>query len=800
LSNRHLRISLAATLVVLSVLAGCASQPAVPRDRTDIPGYQNSPPGLAGLDTEPFRDRRILIDPGHGGYFRGAVGDGGLTEAEVNLGVALYLQGMLQWAGAEVRLTRSADVDFLSLADSSLSSDLAARVAICDSLRPDIFLSIHHNSTASRDPDLNETQTYYPLGREGADRDLARAIHGQLVRALEIEPAKILPGGFYVLRNSPVPAVLGEPAMISNPVIEGRLTLARSLELEASAYFLGLREYFAAGMPRWVTDVPDTVTGATTAVPASWRFDPGGPQAPTLDPTSISVAADGEPVAYQLSPDGQSINLEWRAVRSRRELVIKGRNLAGRAAPDRVHLRAVLDPGPWWIKFIAEAGPPPYRGLLTYANESAPLTSFKPLRMWHRDRRRDGIPLPVYPGRRGWLFLESAPTDLTEYELVEQKLSDVTVVWPASVPTILILPSGVAWIHLAAPSGSWPDDSVPGGHWRSRTRWDRSLVGYGDPDWPAVPRRQDTPLWLEADGARPLFLDATGHTPWQEPGEMPPDTLVWQPLLPALIGKRVAIDPRGGGVDDQGRGPLGTRGSDLNLQVANRLAALLRGAGCQVTLVREGEIWTPDPERVRRADQFGADLYLAIGRGAPEVRHHHGSTFGTPWAASCAGAIAPLVADTMMAAPTYDYVLRHTACPAILIQLETPTTATIENRLTDAAWQDVMARALFRGTVTLLEPAVEFALIPDILRSLGNRALPADRLDLVRLDGNFVWVPPSGQSVAPAVPSLGAGDPGLPMRRGHHVLELRAGAHWQLWTVSRRPGGDWDGRILLENR
>ena len=799
MSNRHLRTSFAAALMALSTLVGCASQPAVPRDRTDVPGYRNPPPGLTGLDTAPFRDRQILIDPGHGGYFRGAVGQSGLTEAEVNLGVALYLQGMLQWAGAEVRLTRSADVDFLSLADSSLTSDLAARVAICDSLQPDVFLSIHHNSTASRDPDINETQTYYPLGREGADLDLARAIHRQLVRALEIEPAKILPGGFYVLRHSPVPAVLGEPAMISNPVIEGRLTLARSLELEASAYFLGLREYFAAGMPRWVTDVPDTMTMKTLTVPASWRFDSGAPAAPKLDPASLRVTADGEPVAYQLSPDGQSINLDWRTLSGRRELVIKGRNLAGRAAPDRVHV-LVIWPGPWRIKFIAEPGPPPYRGLLTYTNESAPLSSFEPLRLWHSDRHRDVIPLPVYPGRRGWLFLESAPTDLTEYELVEQNLSDVSTVWPASGPTILVLPSGAAWIHLATPPEIWPNDPVPGGHWRSRTRWDRSLVGYGDPNWPAVPRRQDTPLWLEADGARPLFLDTTGHTPWQDPGESPPDTLVWQPLLPALIGKRVAIDPRGGGVDDQGLGPLGIRGSDLNLQVAGRLAALLRGAGCQVALVREGEIWTPDPERVRRADQFGADFYLAIGRGAPEVRHHHGSTFGTPWAASCAGAIAPLIADTVVTTPAYDYVLRHTACPAVLVQLEAPTTADIEARLTDAARQNAMARAIFRGTVTLLEPTVEFALFPDILQRLGDRALPTDRLDLARLDGNFVWLPPPGQPAAAAVPSLVAADPGLPLLEGHHVLELRAGPHWQLWTVSRRPGGDWDGRILLENR
>jgi len=234
--------------------------------------------------------------------------------------------------------------------------------------------------------------------------------------------------------------------------------------------------------------------------------------------------------------------------------------------------------------------------------------------------------------------------------------------------------------------------------------------------------------------------------------------------------------------------------------VAERLAALLRGAGCDVVLLREGEIFTPDPERVRRADQHDADLYLAIGRGEPGVRHHHGSTFGTPWAASCAAAMAPLIPDTVSVEAAYDYVLRHTACPAVVVDLEEPTLTDTESRLTDPAWQDAIARALFRGTVAVLEPEAPFASIPDLLERLGNRAIPRDRLDLLRLDGNFSWLPPSGQVVGTPLPSWGADDPGLPALGDHHLLELRAGPHWQLWALDRLPGGDWHGRVLLENR
>ncbi len=194
---RRLRILIAA-LSLLALLGGCGRPAApptvVPPAAAPVAGYEGAGTDLSGLDLAPLRGRRILLDPGHGGRFRGALGPNGLSEAEVNLGVALYLRGLLEWAGAEVFLTRSADVDLSTPVDSTLAGDLARRVALADSLRPDVFLSLHHNSNATRDPIMNETQTYYPAGREGADLDLARAIHRHMVRALGISPARIMAG------------------------------------------------------------------------------------------------------------------------------------------------------------------------------------------------------------------------------------------------------------------------------------------------------------------------------------------------------------------------------------------------------------------------------------------------------------------------------------------------------------------------------------------------------------------------------------------------------------------------------
>ena len=69
-----------------------------------------------------------------------------------------------------------------------------------------------------------------------------------------------------------MPAVLGEPAMISHPVIEGRLSLAASQRLEAEAYFLGLLDYFSQGAPRWAGAPVDTlcISKDEEIEPCSW--------------------------------------------------------------------------------------------------------------------------------------------------------------------------------------------------------------------------------------------------------------------------------------------------------------------------------------------------------------------------------------------------------------------------------------------------------------------------------------------------------------------------------------------------
>ena len=226
--KRALPVGALALALVALAGPGCAvlrcRPPAPPRP---APGYERLRDTLATVDASGLAGRRIALDPGHGGFFRGALGVGGLTEAEVNLGVALALRDRLVAHGADVLLTREGDRDFLGPADSSLSADLAERARRAAAFDPDLLVSIHHNADARGAHDVNETQTYYKLGDEGPSLDAAQDVHRALVRNVGIRANRVVPGNYYMLRSSAAPALLTETSYITNPDVEKRLRRPR---------------------------------------------------------------------------------------------------------------------------------------------------------------------------------------------------------------------------------------------------------------------------------------------------------------------------------------------------------------------------------------------------------------------------------------------------------------------------------------------------------------------------------------------------------------------------------------------
>ncbi|MEI8256188.1 MAG: N-acetylmuramoyl-L-alanine amidase [Deltaproteobacteria bacterium] len=199
--------------------------------------------------------RRIVIDPGHGGWDPGARSATGLAESIVTLDIARRLADRLATlTGADVVLTRDRDV-YVPLED---------RAARANRATADLFLSIHCNSTdnpasrgvstyvldatddrvaarvarrengeAGRDP-LADPEVFRILadlrliGASSRSTRVAHAIQDSLLGHLRARYADVGDLGvhtarFHVLVGARMPAVLIELSFLSNPVEASRL-------------------------------------------------------------------------------------------------------------------------------------------------------------------------------------------------------------------------------------------------------------------------------------------------------------------------------------------------------------------------------------------------------------------------------------------------------------------------------------------------------------------------------------------------------------------------------------------------
>lgn len=125
------------------------------------------------LDRTRTAGAHIVIDPGHGGEETGAIAPNGLTEAEINLDVARGVARRLEEAGAEVVLTRDADIRVT----------IETRAAIAQALRPLAFVSIHHNSGGVTPSDRPGAQVFHQLA-DPESRRLGGLVFGSIQERL----------------------------------------------------------------------------------------------------------------------------------------------------------------------------------------------------------------------------------------------------------------------------------------------------------------------------------------------------------------------------------------------------------------------------------------------------------------------------------------------------------------------------------------------------------------------------------------------------------------------------------------
>ncbi|MFN4217094.1 MAG: N-acetylmuramoyl-L-alanine amidase [Brevinematales bacterium] len=213
-------------------------------DKKTSPSSQQNPlPGERDL----FRPiKTVILDPGHGGKDPGGIGKGGIKEKEIVLQVARNLKEELEKMGYRVLLTRSLD-RYVSLSErvelaydrwnggeGSLFVSIHGNISLNPRVRGiEVYylsdrasdagasaVEIAENAGFSMD-DVKHTEGFYSvlnvLMREGVSKvSKALALDVKTALGSQFSRVSVKSANFYVLRFSPLPAILWEIGYLSH--------------------------------------------------------------------------------------------------------------------------------------------------------------------------------------------------------------------------------------------------------------------------------------------------------------------------------------------------------------------------------------------------------------------------------------------------------------------------------------------------------------------------------------------------------------------------------------------------------
>lgn len=199
------------------------------------------------VETSPSFSGSIVLDAGHGDIDGGAVGKNGTVEKDINLAVCKKTKAYLEKCGMSVIVTRDDD---LSLTDKNGKStrqikrdDLSFRRKMRDGSGAEIFVSIHMNKFP--DEKYSGAQVFYASSPEKS-KILGETIQKNLIDILDKEntrAAKRAENSIYILKDSPIPAVIVECGFLSNEKEEALLKTESYQNKIAWAIFSGIKEY-----------------------------------------------------------------------------------------------------------------------------------------------------------------------------------------------------------------------------------------------------------------------------------------------------------------------------------------------------------------------------------------------------------------------------------------------------------------------------------------------------------------------------------------------------------------------------
>ncbi len=174
----------------------------------------------------------VVIDPGHGGADVGATRVN-IYEKDITLEVSKLLENYLKKQGVYTHMTR----------DRDKTVELNERSDFSNSISPDVFISVHVNSSVKEDIIGVETHWYHPQSLDFAKKVHAKIASSRNLSKWETKDRGLFQSKFYVINHTNAPAILVEIGFISNPNERRELVKEKRQEEVAKAIADGIMEY-----------------------------------------------------------------------------------------------------------------------------------------------------------------------------------------------------------------------------------------------------------------------------------------------------------------------------------------------------------------------------------------------------------------------------------------------------------------------------------------------------------------------------------------------------------------------------
>lgn len=200
----------------------------------------------------PLHGRIVVVDPGHGGKDGGASGNG-VGEAGLVLELSQKLAAQLRAQGARVVMTRTTWHNLLD-AERGLKNrqraNLAARVALAEKHKADVYVSVHANKAPGY-PSATGGQVFLGRRPSEASRTLASCVDKYLSAATQSRRPIDSRVELYLMEHLRMPSVLVEVGFLSNSAETRRMLDEAYQEKVAKSIADGILCYVQeTGLPR----------------------------------------------------------------------------------------------------------------------------------------------------------------------------------------------------------------------------------------------------------------------------------------------------------------------------------------------------------------------------------------------------------------------------------------------------------------------------------------------------------------------------------------------------------------------